>query len=454
MKRFFTLIILLNYCIVNAQQKIAFKSLRYDDDINYFKNDSVETDYKRLKFIPVNKDKTTYISTGGEVRLQYFNIQNEDWGDASNDNDGFILTRYLLYADFHANSSFRFFFQLQSSNANGRINPNSIENNPLDIHQAFFDVNFLSQKQLILRAGRQELSYGSQRLIAVRELPNSRLAFDGIKIIWNSKNIKSDLFYMHPVVNREKIVDDAFNNETKLWGSYTVLNNVPLFNNIDIYYLGFWRKNADFDEGTRKELRHTIGTRVWKNKGNFNYDFEAVYQFGKVENLNIKAWTISSNTTYQFENIILKPTIGLKSEIISGNKKYDDNSIETFNPLFPKGAYFGLAALIGPSNLFDIHPSIDFEINSKINFSIDYDAFWRYSKNDGIYAPNQRLIYSGTNSKEKFIGSQIAGLIVYQYSNHLSFKAETTWFHTGKFIKDSGSGKDIVLSGLTMQYKF
>src|SRR5690606_16353419 len=110
--------------------------------------------------------------------------------------------------------------------------------------------------------------------------------------------------------------------------------------------------------------------------------------------------TISSNTSYQFKNIKYKPKVGVKSEIISGNKSYGDKSIETFNPLFPKGAYFGQAALIGPSNLFDIHPSLDLEIHPKIVLIIDYDAFWRFSKNDGIYAPNTQLIYTGKESKE------------------------------------------------------
>jgi catechol 2,3-dioxygenase-like lactoylglutathione lyase family enzyme len=68
--------------------------------------------------------------------------------------------------------------------------------------------------------------------------------------------------------------------------------------------------------------------------------------------------------------------------------------------LYPKGAYFGLAALIGPSNLFDIHPSIDLELTDRLNWGMDYDIFWRLSKHDGIYAPNMSVIYAGKIPKK------------------------------------------------------
>ncbi len=452
---FKVIIVILNFSLSLAQQTPLFKSLRYKDDFSYLKTDTLKSDYDKLKFTPLNNSKTAYISFGGEVRFQYFNIKNEEWGDVPDDQDGYILSRYLAHADFQT-SHFRLFFQLQSSNANSRINPNVIENNPLDIHQAFLDLTISPDKKekLLFRVGRQELSYGSQRLIAVREVPNSRLAFDGMKIIWNKKDIKSDLFYAFPVINQSKIMDDHLNSDTKFWGSYTVINQSPILSNIDVYYLGLYKNKVVYDDGSGKETRHSTGLRIWENSGNWNYDFEGVFQFGKVGDLNSKAWTISSNTSYQFKNIKYSPKVGLKSEIISGNKSYNDKSIETFNPLFPKGAYFGQAALIGPSNLFDIHPSIDFEIHPKIVWIIDYDAFWRFSKNDGIYAPNTQLIYTGKESKEKFIGSQFTTEFIYQHSAHLLLKAEATYFNAGKFIEESGTGKNTVVGVITTQFKF
>lgn len=452
-----TFIFLLGFIsMVFAQESQKFKPLRYDDDFSYLKNNSLSNWYDRMKFLPLNEEKSSYLSFGGEVRYQYFNVTHEDWGDTAIDRDGYVLNRFLAHVDFHAKDYFRFFLQLQSSNASSRINPGLVEENPLDFHQAFFDIRFLngSATQLIFRAGRQELSYGSQRMIAAREIPNNRSAFDAVKLIFNEGNFKTDLFYTHRVANKKGIFDDHFSKDVKFWGSYTVLKNVPFIHNFDLYYLGLWKKHFTYDDGSGRELRHSFGTRIWKNAGNWQYDFESVYQIGKLGSQNIRAWTISSNSTYQFKNTKMSPIIGLKTEMISGNKHYDDGTIETFNAPFARGAYFGLAALIGPSNLFDVHPSIDVDLTKSLNFSLDYDVFWRLSRNDGIYATNIQLLYSGRESNKKYIGMQYAGEMQYVVSNQLTLKLEGTFFKSGAFIKESSAGKNIVFGGATAQFKF
>jgi hypothetical protein len=122
--------------------------------------------------------------------------------------------------------------------------------------------------------------------------------------------------------------------------------------------------------------------------------------------------------------------------------------------LFPLGAYFGLAALIGPANLVDIHPSITISATTKLKLSFDYDAFWRYSSKDGIYGPAVNLIYTGKNSDKKFIGNQFSTFFIYNPNTNLYFRGEFTWFKAGDFLKDSGPGKDILFTGITTQLKF
>jgi len=440
-----------------AQKASLFKPLRYDEDWSKIKRDSSTGSYDKIKFIPLTKhQKLPYLSLGGEVRYQYFYLKNEDWGDATPDKDGFLLTRFLGHADWHLNKHLRAFVQLQSSMANSRLQPSVVEENPLDLHQAFVEAkwNTSSQTTLTTRIGRQELSYGSQRLVAVREAPNNRMAFDALKLIYQQKNFKSDAFYSHPVANKAGIFDDHFSENAKFWGLYSVINHAPVLNNIDVYYLGIWKKTATLVAGKGEELRHSVGTRIWKTSGAWQYDFEGVYQFGTFQDKTIRAWTVSSNTTFQKDEWRLKPKFGLKTEAISGDEDPNDNRVETFNPLYPKGAYFGLAALIGPSNLFDIHPSIDLELTDRLNWGMDYDIFWRLSKHDGIYAPNMSVIYAGKNTEEKFIGTQLATDFNYQLNPFVYLRLEATWFASGPFIQAESAGKDIFMTALTTQVKF
>ncbi|MCP2028646.1 hypothetical protein L1276_003816 [Flavobacterium sp. HSC-32F16] len=452
---FFLLLLLGIFFSANAQQKPVFQKLRYEDDLRYLKADSTKNFYEKIKYIPLSRNENYYASVGGEARLQYTYTINDKWGDESDEGDGYLLSRYLLHADVHL-GVFRTFFELQSSLANSKTDPSPVDQNQLDIHQAFLDIDFIrnEKQQLTLRSGRQEMMYGSQRLVAVREGPNSRLAFDAVKLFYKNKNWQTDAFYTHPIANKPGTFNDSFNENAQFWGSYTVIHKAPFIQNIDFYYLGLWKSRSVFDDAAGEENRQSIGTRIWKNKGNWKYDFEGVYQFGNISQKTISAWTISSFACYTFENIKFKPEIGLKTEIISGDKHSDDNHLETFNPLYPRGAYFGLVALIGPSNLIDVHPSISLTLSDKWGFGIDYDIFWRQTISDGLYAPNMQLLYSGENTNERFIGSQLISNLDYEANDYLAFTLETGWFNTGSFLKEVGSGKDYFYAALTAQFKF
>jgi len=441
----------------NAQNVPPFKQLRYDEDYSFLKNDSSSNWYKTTKFSALSKNKNTWLSIGGDIRYQYLWFNNENWGESPTDNDGFILTRYLVHADLHAGRYFRTFVQLQSSLANGKSEPPSpVDENQLDLHQAFADVVLPLQhsQTLTMRFGRQELLYGSQRLVALRDGPNNRQSFDAARLIYANHSWKADLFFSHPVQSKQMIFDDGFNKNAEFWGAYLVKNKAPFLNNMDVYYFGLWKKNAKFDDGAGRELRHSIGSRIWLSKKFWRYDVEGLYQFGHFAGKEIDAWTFSVNTGYKFSDTRLKPEIGIKTEVISGDATYGDNKLQTFNPLFPRGGYFGLVSLIGPVNLIDIHPSVSLDLSKRLFLCMDYDNFSRYSRYDGIYGPNVVMIYSGNKSSKKSIGQQYSTYLEYTPNNFLYFRGEFTWFKAGPFLKEVGPGKDILFTATTVQLKF
>lgn len=453
---FFLLLIMAGYSIIYAQNLPVFKPLRFNEDYSFLKHDSSKSWYCKTKYSPISGKGSSYLSLGGELRYQYFYLNNANWGDAPKDKDGFVLSRYLFHADIHLGKSFRSFVQLQSSQANGKLSASPVDENQLDLHQAFIEFTFPVSKdgRFITRVGRQELLYGSQRLVGVRDGPNNRQSFDAAKLVYGDKKFQLDVFFSHYVQSRRDIFDDGFERDTKFWGSYLVINDIPVLRNIDVYYLGLSKAAAHFDEGIAKEVRHSFGTRVWKRTGRWYYDFEGLYQAGYFGAKKLSAWTISSNTTYNLQLLKYKAELGFKAELISGDRKYGDGKLNSFNPLYPRGAYFGLAALIGPTNLADVHPSVSFELSKNTKWTIDYDAFWRYSRNDGIYAPNVALIYTGKNVDQKFIGQQYSTDLTYTPNQFLYFRAEFTWFKSGIYLKRVGAGKDMLFTGITAQLKF
>jgi hypothetical protein len=403
----------------------------------------------------LSTENVTHINFGGSARFQYQYFYNEKWGDVPRDKNGHIFLRLLGHSEIKFRQ-LRTLIELQSSLSKSRINPSPVDENPLDIHQAFTDIGLNTNKtvKILLRIGRQEMFYGSQRLVSVREGPNSRLAFDGARVIITNNKFSNSLFYTRPVANMPGILNDDINADSELWGSYLSFPGVTGNTGIDLYYIGLKKHLTVLDNAMGRELRHSTGIRIWRKNRPWEYDAEGVWQWGSLASQSIAAWTLSLNTSYTFKIVSYKTVFGFKTEIISGDGSKDDNKQETFNPLYPKGAYFGLAALIGPSNLYDLHPYLTFSPSKTIELSLDCDAFWRMSLNDGIYTPSLSLIYPSGESRKKFIGCLAAADIAYNPNGCCSIMIEGTCFFPGGFIQQSGRGYNLYFAAISVQFKF
>lgn len=91
------------------------------------------------------------------------------------------------------------------------------------------------------------------------------------------------------------------------------------------------------------DKRASLGLRHFGTWKGLTYNNEFVYQAGKFGNQNISAWTISFHIEKAFKTFN-HLSLGLKTEAISGDKNTNNNAINTFDALYPRGAYFGRVA--------------------------------------------------------------------------------------------------------------
>ena len=244
---------------------------RADEDYLYLQDKTKATDFwDPVKYLRLNDRGTWYLSLGGEARERYEYFANNNWGAGPQDAGGYFLQRYFLHGDLHLGDGVRFFSQLQSSLENGRRGgPRPTDRDELDLHQAFLDLKLGTggSGSLTLRSGRQELAYGSQRLVSVREGPNVRQSFDGFRAMYRADQVKLDAFATKPVQTKRQVFDDGPDQSQALWGAYSVLP-LPLLSeaSVDLYYFGLLRRQARFDQGPARELRHSVGTRSGARK--------------------------------------------------------------------------------------------------------------------------------------------------------------------------------------------
>jgi alginate export protein len=438
----------------------VYKPLRYNEDYFYLRDPAKRSDiWDSIKYIPLNSSGDWYLSLGGAARERYEYYNNYRWSSEPPPGNGYLLQRYLLHADLHLGPSFRIFGQLQSSLEDWREGgPRVTDEDRLDIHQLFADVRFALDEgdtdSLTLRIGRQEMSYGSQRLISVRESPNIRRAFDAVRVLTKVGDWQIDAFFTRPVEDDPGVFDDWGKDRIKFWGVYAT-HPAPLLQGakIDLYYLGIDAPNAEFVQGTADERRHSIGGRLYGKRSAWDYNFEGVFQWGKFGSGDIRGWTLASDTGYTFEDARFTPRLGLQADVISGDSNRNNNDLGTFNALFPKGAYFGEIALIGPANLFDLHPTLEFHLTKSVTLTADWDIFWRYSTDDGIYGSGGNVL-RGTDGSSRFIGHQPSIGIEWQIERHATFNAAYSHFFSGDYIKKSGPDLDVDFVGVWTQYRF
>jgi hypothetical protein len=246
------------------------------------------------------------------------------------------LHRALLHADVRIGKHVRAFVQLGYFEQSGRgLRPSPTDVDRLDITQAFLDVNrSLAGGVATLRAGRQELSFGSSRLVSVREGPNTRRSFDGGRAFWTDGDYRADAFYVRPVAISRGTFDNRADDREAFGGVYLtgpVPGSAAL--RADLYYFRYERDRAAFAIGVADERRHNVGLRLFGTYGGFDWDAEAVGQIGQFGRQDIRAWTVATDIGYTFQTARLRPRLGLKLDVASGDSDPADGQLGTFNAL-------------------------------------------------------------------------------------------------------------------------
>lgn len=435
------------------------KLIRYDEDWSALRDPKLRSEWlDSLKYIPLAHCDECFLTIGGEIRQRYESFRNPTWGLDPMDNSGYLLQRYMLHADLHIGKRFRVFGQLKSGVENGRTGgARPPDEDRLDVHQAFAEGRFWSPRdgqRLTLRAGRQEVNLGSSRLVSVREGPNVRLSFDGARLSLEHSHWLVELLALRPAETNAGIFDDSPNHKLSFWGAYANRRLRRLAGGVDLYYLGLARRSHAFDQANAREQRHSVGMRLYGEPSNWDYDYETVWQFGSFAPGKIRAWTVASNTGYTLRRLPLQPRLGLKLDAASGDKNPADTTLGTFNALFPKGAYFSQADLLGPYNVIDLHPSLNLSLTRALSISTDADYFWRQSTHDGIYDIPGNLLVSGKAGGARYIGSHANIAAAWQANRQLRFEAQFLHFFPGQFLKEQGLDRPVNFLGVWASFKF
>ena len=267
--------------------------------------------------------------------------------------------------------------------------------------------------------------------------------FDGVKLILDTGQWNVQAFATKAVQTSPGIFDDAPQPGRAFWGVYAThpFAWVP-GGHLDVYYFGLEHSVAHFNQGTGRELRQSLGTRLWGKSGNgWDYDVEPIIQFGSFNESvppgtqpiegQILAWAAEGSTGYTLRSASWTPRLGMEADIDSGDKNPQNPNLQTFNPLFPRGLYNQLIVLAGHANFIDVQPSVTLHPTDRLTITPDLQFLWRESVNDGLYGVGGNLIRAAGTSQARYLGSQADFVANWHASRHFTFVAIYSHFLPG-----------------------
>jgi hypothetical protein len=308
--------------------------------------------------------------------------------------------------------------------------------------------------------GRQEISFGTGRLLDNNEGVNVRSAFDGIRLGYDKPKGRIDLIAVKPVETNPGAWDDIPNPAITLWGLYA--SNVrwsPRFMT-DVYFLDYDAKSATYGNQSAREHRRMVGGRYFNRlpgeppRAGFDYNVESGLQWGTFGNRSIRAWGAGGNFGWTLPGPVWPVRFGLQADAISGDNG-QPGTLGTLNAFFPRGAYFGSKfALMGPANLLSVQPQFVFHPLLNVTGTFEWIWFWRESTKDALYTFGNVPLRPANLSNARYVGSQPNLEIRWAISEHFLAALNLAGFVTGEFLKQSPPSNAIVFFNLGLTYRF
>ena len=326
------------------------------------------------------------LSTGGEYWMRHHNETNSRLTETNND---YSLHHVRTYADLWYKDSLRIYGEFVWADAfEEDLPPLATEVDRGDIQNLFFDLRLFDycEKPVFVRVGRQEMVYGSQRLLTGLPWANKRHTFQGVKIFRQGEKWDFDAFWTQFVPSLANDFDRADENQNLAGTWLTYRPKKGEF--IDFYYLLFDNENSVTQQQiVRTPLQaHTVGSRWAGDQEGSLWDFEAALQFGEQGGEDLFAAMATAGLGRQWKCAPMTPTAWLYYDFASGDDDPTGGAAHTFNPLFPFGHYYmGWADLVNRQNIHDLNAHLYLYPARWLTTNLQYHRFWLAEGRDALY---------------------------------------------------------------------
>lgn len=317
--------------------------------------------------------------------------------------------------------------------------------------------------ELAVYAGRMTLSMGNKRVVARNVYRNTINGFVGLRLAWRSRHgERVQAFYTSPTerlpdnTDRRSLRDNDIENDEYtwdriLWGIEFSRFAVAGESLGDLYLVGY-KEDGRPSQPVRKRDHLTLGGRLYKEEGPWQWEVEAAWQWG-----DSRATPLPTDTNDQdhgaglFHAELTRAFEGsralrlfAKYTFASGDGDFRDDKSERFDTLFAaRRRDFGLLGLYGPffyANLQSAAVGFKSTLRPGLKFESSYRPAWLADKRD-VFFGTRVVDISGESGD--FLGHQFDARLDWELvPGQVFLMFGAAYLNKGEFLKDAPTAPD------------
>jgi hypothetical protein len=405
---------------------------------------------------PLNRELPRWLEFSGEYRARFEGFSNRSYQEA--DDDHYLLNRFRLNLQLRPASSWRIYVQTQDSRVffNSRIPDAPPFEDSLDLRLAFLEVGDPEKSRFAVRAGRQEINLGEERLLGSSNWGNTARSFDAVRLFWRPvSKARFDVFASSVVAQ----ADARFNRHVDGDVLHGLIGQID-WRSMHIEPFDLWR----ISPRVRSELgnfgkldTHTFGARV---TGKFNprteYVFEMAGQTGSWGADSVRAWAGHWRAVKTLSSDWRVPRIRVEYDYATGDPDISDGKHQTFELIYPTPHdKLGLADQVGWKNIHHVGATGEWVPSKALTLQLRYHNWYLASARDGVYnAGGALIVRDPTGRSGRHVGHEVDIQALGSLARQVKLGGGVGHIFTGEFLNKTTPGRNYTFPYVMLTWAF
>lgn len=382
------------------------------------------------------------VVVSGDIRLRGEHWDDVDLNHGVDDADGFFYFRTRLRVDATLSNTLRACVEVIDGREWQSDRSPRPQQDELDLHQAYIDFHSPSGSSVVFRLGRQELTFGSQRIVGTSRWINTIPSYDAARLSYLSDAVDVHGFFGSRVVSQ----DDHFNEHSHGQAFFGVYSTIKAFgaHKLDVYCATLLSRRREVvgEDGARGDHeRHTVGARLYGSlTERWTYDLELAHQRGRFARDTIRAWALHADMAYTLD-LPWRPTIQPLVNWASGDKNPADGRHNTFNPIYSGVGHgeYGIIDFFEWMNARQIGCRLKVKPAKPLTLIAEAHRYWLDEDKDAWYTVARRPKRRDPSGRSgDSVGHELSFVARYAVNKQLTVEGGWARFFPGQFARNTG----------------